>query len=87
MSAVKETLIFCDGADGGVLANDFTCPMDGPYAPGDARSRSAKEQRAGYGLDGWVFRGGKDYCPDCAKRLNSGRVQNSPRKNGAGART
>jgi hypothetical protein len=69
MSAVKETLIFCDGSEGGVLGNDFTCPLDGPYGSGDTRSRSAKSQRASYGIDGWVYRNGKDYCPDCAKRL------------------
>ena len=60
MSAVKETLIFCDG---------FSCPEDGPYSAGDARSRSAKSQRSSYGADGWVYRNGKDYCPACAKAI------------------
>ena len=69
MSAFKETLIFCDGSKGGVLANDFTCPQDGPYAGGDTRTQSAKSQRAGYAADGWVYRNGKDYCPTCAKAL------------------
>ena len=69
MSAFKETLIFCDGVAGGLLANDFTCPMDGPYGDGDARARPARSQRASYAMDGWVYRNGKDYCPACAKRL------------------
>lgn len=69
MSAIKETLIFCDGQDGGTLANDFTCPMTGPYGDGDTRSRTAVSQRNGYAADGWLYRNGKDYCPACAKRL------------------
>lgn len=69
MSAHKETLIFCDGAEGGVLSNDFACPMDGPYGDADSRHATAASQRKGYVLDGWVYRNGKDYCPTCAKRL------------------
>jgi hypothetical protein len=65
MSAYKETLIFCDGD--GFLGKE--CPMDAPYGDGDGRGRTAAAQREGYVLDGWLFRGGKDYCPACAKRL------------------
>ena len=68
MSAIKETLIFCDGNGGGILANDFSCPNTDAYGGGDARQQSARQQRMGYGADGWVFRAGKDYCPECKKR-------------------
>lgn len=61
MTATIETIIGCDGGDG--------CPYDGSYADGDCRDESAKEQRRAYWMDGWVYRNGKDYCPDCAKRL------------------
>ena len=60
MSVTVETLIFCDGAE---------CALDGPYADGDARHSSAKQQRAGYGNDGWRHIGGKDYCPHCVLKL------------------
>jgi hypothetical protein len=76
VSAYKETLIFCDGASGGVLANDFSCPEDGPYSASDARSRSAKSQRASYGADGWLYRNGKDYCPACAKKIFGSKLDN-----------
>lgn len=75
MSAHIDTMIFCDGANGGMLKNDFSCPMDGPYAEGDARTKTAAQQRATYKLDGWVYRNGKDYCPDCAKRLGYAKVK------------
>lgn len=71
MSAVKETLIFCDGRDGGVLRNDFTCPQTGPYADGDSRSLSAVQQRASYRKDGWRYIDGKDYCPACVKAIRA----------------
>ena len=78
MSVVKETLIFCDGSKGGLLANDFACPMDGPYGDGDSRSRTAASQRDGYKLDGWRFINGKDYCPACVARRNSVKGTKTP---------
>ena len=65
MSVEIETLIFCDGGDG--------CPENGPYADGDARSKTAKAQRATYGGDGWRYIGGKYYCPACASRIRPDR--------------
>lgn len=61
MTATIETIIGCDGG--------VECPFDGSYADGDARDQSAKEQRSKYWMEGWVYRNGKDYCPDCAERL------------------
>lgn len=68
MSAHKETLIFCDGADRSELLGK-ECPLDGPYLDGDGRSDSAAHQRKGFAINGWLHRKGKDYCPACAKRL------------------
>jgi hypothetical protein len=66
MSAVKETLIFCDGGKLGVK----DCPMTGPYADGDCRTETATAQRLKYDVDGWVAGGnGVDVCPHCAKKL------------------
>lgn len=67
MSAYKETLIFCDGADGVLLGQE--CPLDAPYGDADSRNATAATQRKRYVEDGWVYRKGKDYCPACAKRL------------------
>jgi hypothetical protein len=69
MTAHKETLIFCDGADGGLLKTDASCPLDGPYGDGDSRTLTAAQQRNDYVADGWLYRGGKDYCPSCAKAI------------------
>lgn len=63
MSVAKETLIFCDGGEA------LECPMDGCYSDGDTRHNNAAHIRAGYKGDGWRFIKGKDYCPDCVKRL------------------
>lgn len=61
MSAHKMTLVWCDGGD--------ECPQETPYADSDASSQTAARQRETYHLDGWRFVNGKDYCPDCNKRL------------------
>lgn len=61
MGAVMETLIFCDGPN---------CPRDGPYGDGDTRSLTARQQRQSYRLDGWTYRGGKDYCPECRDKIH-----------------
>ncbi|MFA5921220.1 MAG: hypothetical protein WC856_07995 [Methylococcaceae bacterium] len=63
MSITIETIIGCDGGK--------DCPTGGCYLDGNMRSDTAKAQRSSYGNDvsSWVFHEGKDYCPDCAKRL------------------
>ncbi len=61
MSAVKQTLIYCDGGD--------ECPNDGCYCESDASNDTAAVQRAGMPNMGWLHRRGKDYCAACAKRL------------------
>lgn len=65
MSAVTETLIFCDGGP--------KCKSDGdPWANGECRSDTAKLQRHRYQVDGWQYINGKDFCPDCIRRMNGG---------------
>lgn len=61
MSVAHETLIYCDGGK--------ECPMDGCYCDGDSRHQLAKQQRASFPINGWLYRNGKDYCGACAKRL------------------
>lgn len=62
MSAIIETLIMCDGGP-------ETCPQSGAFCWGDMRDKTAKEQRAAAKSEGWIFRNGKDFCPECAVRL------------------
>jgi hypothetical protein len=58
VSALKETLIYCDGPPA-------VCPQEGPYGNGDGRELNASSQRTGYKTDGWHYWQGKDYCPTC----------------------
>lgn len=58
MTAQIETIITCDGGP--------ECPQDQAYGVGSVTQLSAKQQRAGYWKDGWVYRNGKDYCSACA---------------------
>lgn len=60
MSAVVNTYISCDGG--------VECPYGSLYGV-DTPESSAKQHRAKFAAAGWVYRGGKDYCPDCAFRL------------------
>lgn len=76
MSVHKETLIFCDGD--GFLGK--ACPLDCPWGEADGRSRTAASQRASYGVDGWRYIKGKDYCPACVKRLFTPAHSRSGRK-------
>ena len=66
MSIVVETLLFCDGRSQGC-----TCQMTAPYADGDSKSDSAKEQRNSAKAEGWSRRNGKDYCPDCTDQIKN----------------
>lgn len=61
MSVSKMTFIYCDGGD--------ECPRSECYAYSDASHFPAWKQREFYSSDDWLFKGGKDYCPDCVKRL------------------
>ncbi len=61
MSVSKMTLIYCDGGE--------ECPNGGCYCDSDASHETAAVQRASFPNNGWLHRGGKDYCAACAKRL------------------
>lgn len=63
MSAHRMTLLYCDAKN---------CEADVMYAYGmdsDEALKTAAQQREKYSIDGWLFKKGKDYCPDCAKAL------------------
>jgi len=53
MSVTIETLVFCDGC--------------GENHSGDDRSFSAAYIRNSRKAMGWIRKGSKDYCPECAK--------------------
>ncbi len=53
MSVVIETLVFCDDCS--------------HQNSGDDRALNARQIRASRKQSGWIQRGSKDYCPDCAK--------------------
>jgi hypothetical protein len=55
MSVVVETLVFCDSC--------------GDNCGGDDRSFNARHIRANRKKGGWVQRGAKDYCPNCAVKF------------------
>ena len=47
----------------------MTCDGDcGENFGVDTRSRTGWEQRKAAKLNGWVYSGGKDYCPNCKKK-------------------
>lgn len=54
MAAIIETFIICDYSGCG-----------NTYGVDNKTMRSAKDHRNQYWKDGWIFRNGKDYCPDC----------------------
>ena len=58
MGVQKLLLVFCD-----------ICGTT--YADGDAKTMPASTQRTEYTAYGWIFRNGKDYCPDCAELINN----------------
>jgi hypothetical protein len=60
MSTVRQTLLYCDGLD---------CPRGGDAFTEGNGTFNAKEQRKFAERQGWVFRCGKDYCPECAPAL------------------
>ena len=53
MAAIVETFITCDHTG-----------CDATYGV-DNRNKAAWEHRKQYWKDGWIFRNGKDYCPNC----------------------
>lgn len=64
MSVSKQTFIYCDGGE--------PCPQydedQVPYTV-DGATETAADQRATFPTNGWLYRGGKDYCPACVERL------------------
>lgn len=74
MSATIETTITCD----------FPCGenCEGTFCDGDSRQEPANLQRAQFDAAGWHYYKGKDYCPNCWKRLNSKKVLRKGMKNG-----
>ena len=56
MSVITETFIICDGGCG----NSYGV---------DNRLLAGWEHRKKYWQDGWMFRNGKDWCPECRKRF------------------
>lgn len=68
MTAVIETIIFCDGKDNICKGTSF--------ANGDLRHLSANQQRKAYSQNtdaegSWINIGKKDYCPKCALKVNT----------------
>jgi len=62
VSVGKMTFIYCDGLP--------DCNWRGNcYGEADCSTSNAKQQRSRYVADGWIYKGGKDYCPDCTKAL------------------
>ena len=60
MSVVIETLVFCDRC--------------GENSCGDDREQTAKAIRKSRKSAGWIQRGSKDYCGECADKIKN----NSP---------
>lgn len=58
MGVQKLLLVFCD-----------ICGTT--YADGGAKTIPVSMQRTEYTADGWIFRNGKDYCPDCEELINN----------------
>ena len=68
MSAVKETIIYCDQC--------------GENHGADDRNQSAYEIRKNRKTWGWIQRGSKDFCcPECEKKYNNP-IQPDPEKTG-----
>jgi len=62
MSIVTETYLYCDGAK--------ECPLDSAAnVDTEKQNITATQLRAIQAANGWVYRGKKDYCEACAKRL------------------
>lgn len=63
MTAIKTTLIYCDGRDEGL-----DCPLDGPISSDVGPTETAAYQREHlFPQHGWKRIKGKDYCPLCVK--------------------
>ena len=62
MSWSRITYVYCDGGE--------ECQFPGePYTADAGPDETAAIQRATYNKNGWLFKGGKDYCEGCADRL------------------
>ncbi len=55
MSCTIETIIACD--------------LCGENNGADDRSSTAKKIRASRKAEGWTYKDGRDYCPDCTKAV------------------
>jgi hypothetical protein len=63
MSIVTETYLYCDGGS-------EECPLDSAGNVDSAKQNlTATQLRQMQATEGWVYRGRKDYCQACAKRL------------------
>jgi len=56
---IKETFLICDGGCG------FNFGVDN-------RSRNSSEQRKAASLNGWIYSGNKDLCPNCRPKRKDG---------------
>ena len=61
MTALKLIEIYCDG-------DEEHCPVEGIGAQNTCAGLTIPEKRRELKEEGWVYRGGRDLCPDCAAR-------------------
>ncbi len=63
MSYIRQLFFFCDGPR-------ETCPLAGNAEyEGIGSQSSVPEERLRLKQRGWIFRGGNDFCAECAKKL------------------
>lgn len=65
MSIVIETFLICDGHCG------TNYGVDNRHQSGQAHRANAKQE-------GWIVKNGKDYCPDCTRKLSKKNKSNTP---------